>query len=284
MKWFLPDWSTITVAGADAGAFLQNLCTNDVKALGVGDACEAFFTDVKGRVLAAAIVCRSDAGFHVVVTSPRAAELSEHLDRYHIREDVRLTLEDEHTCQLEFGETPPDDVSQAGWSFPVPALGADARMVLGDFAALATRRVHDGVEELSPEAFEQLRVEHALPLDHVDVNEKNLPQEVNRDDLAINFTKGCYLGQETVARIDALGHVNRRLLSLKLDGADPPPPGAPLRAGDKEVGVVTSACRSQRAGAPLALAYVRRGHDEAGGQLQSDYGTATILPGAAATE
>src|SRR5262249_28155604 len=105
----------------------------------------------------------------------------------------------------------------------------------------------------------------------------NLPQEVGRDARAISFTKGCYLGQETVARIDALGHVNRRLVALKLASVELPSSGAMLRAADQPVGHITSAAWSPILDSPLALAYVRRTHTTIGTQLTTDVGHAEVV-------
>ena len=117
---------------------------------------------------------------------------------------------------------------------------ADAPALCGWLAGVARDA---GGLELDRGAFEALRIEAGTPLSGIDVRPENLPQEIGRDALAIHFKKGCYLGQETVARIDALGHVNRRLSGFRLiegpiDGATP---GTPLIDADgKEVGRITS--------------------------------------------
>jgi folate-binding protein YgfZ len=121
------------------------------------------------------------------------------------------------------------------------------------------------------------RIEAGTPLFGQDITEKNLPQEVARDALAISFTKGCYLGQETVARIDALGHVNQTLCGLRFAGPDSPPPGTELTIDDKVVAHVTSAAFSPRLGGPLALGYVRRGHTLPGTAFTSSRGPASVV-------
>src|SRR5262249_33064178 len=103
------------------------------------------------------------------------------------------------------------------------------------------------------------------------------PQELGRDALAISFTKGCYLGQETVARIDALGHVNQTLRGLRFHGQTVPTPGTVLTVADKTVAHVTSAAFSPRLNAPLALGYVRHGQTAPGTQLRSSLGEATVV-------
>ena len=127
-----------------------------------------------------------------------------------------------------------------------------------------------GPIDVTPESFEALRIEAGTPASGREATEKNLPQELGRDDRAISFTKGCYLGQETVARLDALGHVNRLLRGLAIDADRPPEAGARLadEATGKEVGWITSAARSERTGSPIALGYVRTSHAEPGTRVK----------------
>jgi hypothetical protein len=129
-----------------------------------------------------------------------------------------------------------------------------------------------------PPAFTAARVEAGVPLWGVDFDEQNFPQEVGRDRQAISFTKGCYLGQETVARIDALGHVNQRLVGVRFLGGDLPDPGAELSHAAKKVGRVTSAALSPRLNAPLALAMVRREANAVGTRLDSPVGPCEVVP------
>src|SRR5205823_1916516 len=112
---------------------------------------------------------------------------------------------------------------------------------------------------------EFLRIEAGTPVFGKDITEKNLPQEIGRDDRAISFVKGCYLGQETVARIDALGHVNQILKGLRIEPRSAcPAAGSSLEDDGKRVGVVTSVAVSPSRNCPLALALVRTSHARAG--------------------
>jgi tRNA-modifying protein YgfZ len=128
-------------------------------------------------------------------------------------------------------------------------------------------------------AFDAVRLESGTPLFGRDITEDNLPQEIRRDAQAISFTKGCYLGQETVARIDAMGHVNRLLTGVRfLSGAATVPlPGTQLSSGDKVVGHVTSAAWSPRLKQPLGLALIRRAHSSPGTKLDSPQGPAELI-------
>ena len=121
-----------------------------------------------------------------------------------------------------------------------------------------------------------VRIEAGFPLFGSDITDDNLPQEIGRNKQAICFTKGCYLGQETVARIDALGHVNRLLTRVKFASAEVPSPGTELFASDKAVGKVTSACWSPLNGSPLAFALIRRAQSAPGTKLTSSRGHAEV--------
>mgnify|MGYP001185420384 CR=1 FL=1 len=124
--------------------------------------------------------------------------------------------------------------------------------------ALTSLLADDGCREIDETVVEMLRVEAGIPCYGVDLDDQNLPQEVNRDTQAISFTKGCYLGQETVARIDALGHVNRLLTGLALPPGPLPRAGMVIEQDGREAARVTSSSYSPRLGRPLAMAYVRR--------------------------
>jgi folate-binding protein YgfZ len=134
-----------------------------------------------------------------------------------------------------------------------------------------------GARPCGQRALELLRIEAGWPRYGRDLSEDNLPQEVGRDQWAISFTKGCYLGQETVARIDSRGHVNRLLMGLIFASAEVPKSGMELRAGSAVVGEITSAAFSPTRNAAVALGYVRRGHNEPGSVLESAAGPATVV-------
>jgi folate-binding protein YgfZ len=129
-----------------------------------------------------------------------------------------------------------------------------------------------GVRPAGLETYHALRVEAGTPLYGVDIDESNLAPEVGRTRQAISYTKGCYLGQEPIVRIRDLGHVNRSLLGVKIAAQEPVPRGTKLFREGKEVGQVTSSVVSPRLGATLALAYIRRGSDQAGTALEVEAG------------
>ncbi|MGB1707484.1 MAG: YgfZ/GcvT domain-containing protein, partial [Rubripirellula sp.] len=125
-------------------------------------------------------------------------------------------------------------------------------------------------------AFHEARVVAGFPWYGVDLDESNLPQEADRDSETISFTKGCYLGQETVARLDAMGQVQKKLVRWKITGGVPLA-GASLSADEKKVARLTSVASTEQHGV-LALGFARRSHFEAGatatGELEADAGDA----------
>ncbi|QDT68921.1 putative global regulator [Planctomycetes bacterium MalM25] len=254
------DWSAVEATGPDAGKFLQSFCTNDVLKLADGESCEAMFTDVKAHVVAYGWVARlAETSYTVVLGSPRAEGLHAHLDRYLIREQVELTVK----------TLPQVRIAKQAEGVPLEAFGAGVRASWQDHASAV------GGSRLTPEAFEEFRFSLRVPLDGRDVDERNLPQEIDRNEQAISFTKGCYLGQEPVARIDALGRVNWLLRTIEIDGP-PPERDTPLMLGEKPAGRVTSSIATETGS--LALAYVRREQAEAGTELAVSGDRVRVLP------
>jgi tRNA-modifying protein YgfZ len=279
----LVGWSSVTLTGADRHTFLHNFCTNDVKRLTPGSNCEAFITNVKGKIVGHGLVtCREEE--LVIFGSPgQGARLVEHFDRYIIREDVKLRDTSEERAYLL--ATVVKSISDLGfrisdyieWNLLATEFCGLLETAPAGLAGLRESLVGRGAVDCSMSTFDVLRIEGGTPLYGIDFDERNLPQEVGRDAHAISFTKGCYLGQETVARIDAMGHVNQRLAGVRFLGGDVPAAGAELTESGSPAGRITSATRSLRLDAPLALAMLRRGHDAIGTQLESSYGPCEVI-------
>jgi len=294
----------LSITGSDRFSFLNAFCTNNVKALQPDSGCEAFITSPQGKTLGHVLIfCEPDQ--LVLDTSPgQAAELIAHFDKYVISEDVQFAdrtsdLNDllvagpaaaEMLASLARSRVPTDLLSHA--AAIIGGMPASVRRV--EYAGPASFFVQSPIAGLSEieqaltaaavrceaAAVESARLEAGFPLFGRDITSDNLPQEIGRDARAISFTKGCYLGQETVARIDALGHVNRQLVGLRFVGEALPAAGAALLSGDKEVGHVTTAAWSPALDAPLALGLVRRAHAKPGTQVAigNDLAEVIILP------
>lgn len=295
----------IEVTGPDAAAFLHNLTTNDVKALAPGRGCEAFLPSAQAKVLGHAMIFRLDdrsgPAFWLDLAPGQSEKVLRHLDRHLISEHVALTdrtaeLAQINVCgpnavqclELALGTRPDQaptlSVSTAegvGQRFQIrrtDALVLPGFDLVGDSGAIAALWkcvVAAGARPAGARVAEILRVEAGRPLYGVDIDETNLPQEVGRTEQAISFTKGCYIGQETVARIRTYGHVNRSLVGLRPGGDTAPERGAPVFRDGAEVGRVTSSVISPTLGIAVALAYVKRGSEQPGTMLQIQNAGAT---------
>ena len=134
-----------------------------------------------------------------------------------------------------------------------------------------------GAAACGVKALEAIRIEEGFPVIGLDITDKNLPQEVGRNEKAISFTKGCYLGQEIVARIDSRGAVSKLLCGVRFQTVEVPPGGAELTHDGQSAGQVTSAAYSPGFQASVALAYVRRPFHEPGVVLDSACGPGTVI-------
>jgi folate-binding protein YgfZ len=292
----------IELTGADRASFLHNLCTNEIRQLTPGSGCEAFLTTAQGRTLAHLFAFVGPESIVISTVAGQAEIIMAHLDHYLVSEQVTLADRSQSWSEWYLGGPHSADVVSQTIADRPPAVRLEHRSTTiagksawvrradlthpdgfliaaarDEIAAIANAIESLDVPRISLEAFEAARIEHRSPLYGRDITDKNLPQEVGRNPLAISFKKGCYLGQETVARIDALGHVNQSLVAVKFDGTTVPVAGALLTADRQTVGHVTSAAFSPRFGRPIALAYVRRGHLASGTPLESTVGRAEVV-------
>lgn len=279
----------LVARGNDRQTFLHAMLSQSVKDLAPGQGCRAELLDDRGHVVADFRVLVLADEIRLDCDTPGIAEKAfTALDKFIIMDDVQLADASGDSALLTLsgrtagalllrcgaGAMPSGAWSHAAWT----VAGASALVVAAKWTGGADFDVHlsadsrsavraallaAGATEISPETFEALRIEAGVAtqtgeLDDVLALEANLAPE------AVSFTKGCYLGQEVMARIDARGHVNRVLVGLTLDGESPAVRGAALRAGDKDVGRITSSALSPSLGKPIALAYLRREHSAPG--------------------
>ncbi|WP_428308712.1 YgfZ/GcvT domain-containing protein [Lacipirellula sp.] len=301
----LRDWSTVRASGGDRASFLHNMCTNDVKRLTPGEGCEAFFTDVKGKIHSHGFLLAGDDAIQIIGVSGTAERLMPQLDRYIIREDVKLADESpELSWLLAFGERAGEIVAatfgegvvagfDAEWSHRTVDLAGVAVTVVrcdmpwtGGFLLGCSPAAIDAVEGRwskadgtlgGEELWQAVRIESAWPLWGVDFDATNLPQEVSRNAQAISFRKGCYLGQETVARLDAFGHVNKQLVTVAFAEGDVPPVGTELLHNDQAAGRVTSSCWLPRVAKPQAICMVKRAAAAARTELRWSDGAGSVV-------
>lgn len=253
----------ITVTGNDRAKFLHNFCTQDINGMQPGDFREGFFCNVKGRILAVAVILCDEDCFYVLTDKSRVEFLHQHLDKYVIMEDVKVQIEEAVQPLLIIGQEETvlkgtDQVSlfcsdgdhRSGWM-----VGASS-----DLSQLVKGLVEQGAIFVGHAAWEYIRISAPFPKYGIDVSDDNLAQEANRNEQAISFTKGCYLGQEPIARLDAMGHVNRQLeqFTWSEDSEMPPVAGnAVLNEAGEEVGTATSVSQIPNEPRGIVLAMVK---------------------------
>jgi folate-binding protein YgfZ len=286
----------VQVRGRDAARFLHNLCSQDVVGLAPGAGCEAFFLNIKARVLAHVWIYRvTDPGgeesFWLDPGPGQAEKVLLHLDRYLISEQVELANVTGEQGQFHLaGPQAPELLGGAASTLnslqvlpaeefsdvPLQVRRQDRLGVPGfdllcrpeRTAQLCDALVQAGAKPAGRSAYEPLRIEAGTLAYGMDVDESSLAPEVGRTRQAISYAKGCYLGQEPVVRIRDLGQVNRTLLGLHVQGTGPVPAGAKLLHAGAEVGHLTSSAFSPRFGHVVALGYIRRSNQEPGTVLE----------------
>lgn len=218
-------------SGPDAVRFLNDLISQEIGEMAPKEVRRSLLLGVRGKLDHLLWVLRGDSLVGLVTDEGRGGELTATLRRYRIRVKVDIEPETRPLWVVIGGSR------DGSWSGDrVGALNADLswRTVARRMTAGERPDLPDG----SPEAYLAARVSSGEPLWGVDVDEKTIPQETGLVESTVDFTKGCYLGQELVARIHSRGHVNRHLRLIELES--PVPGGVPVMAGDGEVGLVTS--------------------------------------------
>jgi folate-binding protein YgfZ len=263
----------LALTGSEAKAFLHGQVTNDVEGLEPGRGCYAAFLTHKGKMLGDLRVL--DVGEELLLDTERVAlqELFNMIRRYKLGRDVEL-----HKRTLELGllslagpearrvagadrlgAAEHDNVGGSLDGRPVVLVatdvGVDVFTAADGTAAVRAALEAAGAVPVAEAAAEVVRVERGRPRYGIDLDEGVIPQEAGLNERAVSFTKGCYVGQETVARLFYRGKPNRHLRGLRLSA--PAATGDPLRLGEKVVGRVGSVAVSPVLG-PIALALVRR--------------------------
>ncbi len=279
--------SVVDVIGSESDKILHNLTTNHVRALEVSTGLETFITDVRGKTIGHVLAFRNALGFRLIGAPGQSQRIVEHCDRYTIREDSSPSVQDDTWCgfvvpQCERFQGADREASQLHhWSielagqaesvYDTPWLDEPSSLILvrrqrANEVARALQEL--GLHSSDEAAFHVQRTLAAVPWFGTDMDESNLPQEADRDRQTICFTKGCYLGQETVARLDALGQVQKKLVLWEITGRVPKP-GETLTFGDKAVARLTSIAVDDR-GLCRAIAMTRRSHFSSSSQAQGD--------------
>jgi len=248
----------VWVEGPDAVSFLDGILSQDLGSMSTGDVRRSLLLGPQGKLDALLWVLVGSERVGLVVDVDRTEHLAERLAYYRIRVKAEIRPEERSVWALWGPESHRIAGVVEGWS-------EDGRVVKAVFDARGLERVlvvSDDVDESVTRAgglaATAARVEAGEPVMGRDVDESTIPQETGLTGSAVSFTKGCYLGQELVARIDSRGHVNRHLRGLAITRNVLCPEGSTVWAGEKEVGTITSVSESLFVGAPIGLSLLRR--------------------------
>jgi folate-binding protein YgfZ len=267
-------WGLVVVSGPDATSFLQAIVSQDLDPVDHGETVASLLLHPQGKLDVAFRATKQgnggdggDGGDVWWLDTPPdfGPHLAEGLARYKIR--VKVEIED-RTAETGLASA----VGASVWAIVDPPGATIAQTVLLSTDWGGTEGVDvvgpaddvrawieaSGLRRGTAEELEALRIEAGIPKLGVDVDDSTIPQEAHLEIDGVSFTKGCFIGQELVCRIDSRGHVNRFLRRLSLPGTTVPPPGAELARDDKVIGSVTSATAVPGEARVVALAMVRR--------------------------
>ena len=267
-----PGRGVIAVSGPDAAEYLQGQLTNDIEALGPGGGCRAELLDRKGHIQADLRVTHPRAEEIVLDTEGAStAAAVRHLTMYSIGREVSVTDRTADTAIVSVMGPRTEEVTGIGRLAPYAVSeerigttellaagsrdGVDLLLPAAALAAIREELLGRGAAEVSTEAAEILRIEAGDPRFGSEMGTETMPAEAGIVEETVSFEKGCYIGQETVARLHYRGRPNRQLRGLRLEGAAAP--GDEVRLGERVVGSVGSACLSPAHG-HIALAILRR--------------------------
>lgn len=295
----------ILLTGADRRSYLQGLLTNDIEALTPGTGCYAAMLTAQGRMMTDMRVLELGDSVLLSLPLPVTEAIREHLDRFVFSEDVQV--EDVTASRAEIGFYGPgtidllDKIGAEGGmpsrlfeSARVRMVGVETVVVLSDELGIpghdilvdaadaepvTAALVAAGAVRASEADAEAVRIESGRPRFGVDMTADTIPLEAGLEDRAISRSKGCYVGQEVIVRVQdrGQGRVAKRLVGLTFDvDAPTPAPGTRIASSGREIGHLTSAAWSPALARPIALGYVHRDFVEPGTTVSVEGAPATV--------
>ena len=283
----LEDWCLISAKGKETFSFLQSQTTNDALQMQIGQGQNSAVTDRQARLIANFSIHRmeEDEALILVETSLKDILLS-HLESYHFREEVELTalncrllalqgpksslilekvFENQNlpdkpndTTQLTLGEHPINLIIKS-------LTGEEGQILcfpneLEDELTQLILKSDSPPIKVNEVAREVLRIEAGIPIYDTDMDKKNILPETGLEHTSVSYNKGCYIGQEVIARIKTYGAPNFALMGLTVEGVLTPPYNGNLKLGDKKIGTIKSSVRSVTLDKVITLAYLHKEH------------------------
>ena len=261
------------IVGADRFRFVNGQITNDLRKASASEAIEACMLSAKGKTNAHLFISESDAGFQLDAESELREALPARLDRYIIADDVQLEDITERFAMFHvIGDTLPTlpgelrairatRLGRIGWDFWIDMAEYDA----------ARQELSALFPFLNDSDAETFRIEMGIPRWGRELTEEIIPVEANLETRAIDYEKGCYIGQEVISRMKMSGQTNKRLCGIVSLAEEPLAVGMRLilPGEEKEVGWITSVTRSERLQKEIALGFVKRGANSIGTRLEA---------------
>jgi tRNA-modifying protein YgfZ len=262
-----PALATIAVTGADAKSWLNGLVTSDLAKVGPGVASYGLVLTKTGRILADAWIVAAERRLLVGVQKDRLAPVREHFETYLMMEDAaHEDASGDFAWAIAVGPNAAEIAKRTQFAGEVGVLGVGACVIAAPSIAV------EGVSIGSEADWEALRIGRCFPTFGVDYGEDHLPHEASLDTIAVSFTKGCYLGQEVVCRVQLQGQIKKKIVAI--GAAGPMARGEKVRSKDGvEIGTVSSAAGT------VALAMVPSDLTAPGTVFDVGGTDATVLPG-----
>jgi folate-binding protein YgfZ len=285
----------LLASGSEAVMFLNGLITNDMKTLALNSWMPAVFPNVQGRLIAAVRIIHREDGFLIDTERVSLETVAKLLERFTLAGDFRVKDLTSETAMLSvqgrkaaevmrqgLGETvanvareqvATEQIENGGNVTVIRAThtgedGFDLFVDANEAERLRVSLIEAGAQPFSSEVAETLRIEAGIPRFGIDMDETKVVTETNLDD-AVSFIKGCYIGQEIIARIKYRGHVAKKLTGVQLEQDVALESGAKiLSTDDKEIGGITSSAVSPRLRFTIALAYVKYDYLEPGTKVK----------------
>jgi len=265
-----PWMGVLKLTGSERQSWLQGMVTNDVGKLQPGDSCYAAHLNAQGKVVAQMTVHADTDALWLIVEQISVEKLASTFDRLIIMEDAQIQNVSAEYAVLGLIGPQADRVLQGvGGVAARTQLGNDLVVSKADESRVSDALVAAGAIAVDPETWNVVRAESGIPVYGVDVDETTTMPELGQR--GINYDKGCYIGQEVVARIRYIGHVNRRFVGFVCEGSDVPEIRSTVQVQGKDAGYVTTAVHSPGLGKPIALGFVNR--------VAGEPGTAVTLAG-----
>jgi folate-binding protein YgfZ len=288
------DWfGIVRLSGSERVSWLQGMITNDVEKLIPGTGCYAAHLTPQGKMVAHMYVLVDEDVVWLLLERAAVSKLIAAFDKLLIMEDVQVAdVSEQHSILSVLGPKAsgvleawlgaPIDIIERyshrpfeGCRIVVSDLGYDLWIPRGQTDAVLRSLVQWGATAIDRGTWDVLRTEGGLPVYGVDIDESTTMPELGTR--GISYDKGCYIGQEVVAKVKYIGHVNRRFVGLAINGSELPELKSPIRKGGRDVGYITTTLFSPALNQPVALGFVSRSAYSPGSEVEVGTYTARIV-------